>query len=310
MGVFMGEFNQVLFMAQPPSFLMLPVSTAPVAPAPLANALGDIPKDLAHRLQVACLAAYQAGHIQRERLHAPHQVRTKSSNIDLVTEVDQACDALISKTLVRFFPDDALLTEETFETGDTICMDRCWVVDPLDGTTNYTHAFPFFCVSIAYVVQGQPLVGVVYAPLQDECFTAVKGYGAWLNGRPLRVTGQTQLHHALLATGFPYDAQQGTVANLPHFGAFLCQAQAVRRPGAAALDLACVACGRLDGFWELKLSPWDVAAGMLLVTEAGGQVSDLTGQPMNLAQRPLNILASNGPLHGPMQQVLALSGHA
>ena len=280
---------------------MTPLMTAPPN---VLSTKPPMPKELYHRLQVACLAAYEAGHLQREQLHAVHQIQTKASAIDLVTEVDQACDALITKRLSAFFPEDTLLTEETYQPGDAICMDQTWVVDPLDGTTNYTHTFPVFAVSIAYVVQGKPVIGVVYAPVLDECFTAVAGHGAWLNGASLSVTKQTNLRNALLATGFPYDVQSDTVNNLKNFEAFLGRSQAVRRPGAAALDLAAVACGRFDAFWELKLAPWDVAAGILLVTEAGGQVTDFRGNPFDLSQRSLKILASNGQLHSTMLGVL------
>jgi myo-inositol-1(or 4)-monophosphatase len=170
-----------------------------------------------------------------------------------------------------------------------------WIIDPLDGTVNFAHGFPLFCVSIALEAGGVVEYGVVYDPLREELFEAARGRGAWLNGRPLRVSGVDRLDGALLATGFPYDIRERLPETLARLGRLLAVAQGVRRAGSAALDLAYVAAGRLDGFFEENLKPWDTAAGVLLVTEAGGQVSTFTGEPYDLEAD--NIIASNTSLH-------------
>jgi myo-inositol-1(or 4)-monophosphatase len=238
-----------------------------------------------------------AGAIQRDRYETVLDVRTKSASIDLVTEVDHACEALIVETLHRERPDDAILAEEG--SGD----DRAgatwrWVIDPLDGTMNYAHGYPRFCVSIGVSRDGEPTVGAVYDPLLDELFAATRGGGATCNGRPIRVSVETRLSHALLATGFAYDVHQSREDNLDHFATFVKQARGLRRDGSAALDLCYVAAGRFDGFWELKLHPWDVAAGNLIVDEAGGRTSDLSGRPP--AGDGRETLATNGHLHDAM----------
>jgi len=197
-------------------------------------------------------------------------------------------------------PHDALLTEESqAESGSSGVR---WIVDPLDGTTNYAHAFPHFAISIGVEVAGARAAGVVYDPMRDELFEAECGRGARLNGAPVRVSGIAELRRALLATGFAYDVHSRRTPNLVHFERFIGCAQAIRRAGSAALDFAYVACGRFDGYWELHLAPWDVAAGILLVQEAGGSVSDFDGgaPPASGAR----IAASNGRVHGAMLEVL------
>ncbi|MGE0199331.1 MAG: inositol monophosphatase family protein [Candidatus Melainabacteria bacterium] len=249
-------------------------------------------------LELAVKASRAAGAHQMAHFGQVLEIHTKSNANDLVTQVDTACDAMIRAMLTEGAPGVSLLTEETYTEGDAMAVDHAWIVDPLDGTNNYAHAFPHFAVSIAYVVQGQVQAGVVFDPFKNELFTALRGHGARLNDRPLRVTGCTALPEAILATGFPYDTGTNPDNNLTEFVALRRQIRGVRRVGAAALDLAYTAAGRLDGFWELRLSSWDVAAGLLLVQEAGGVVSDYAGQPIDLSQRRINILAAATPALG------------
>lgn len=220
--------------------------------------------------------------------------------VDLVTEADRAAEKLIVDMIHENFPDHSVLAEE--EGGRERGSDHRWIIDPLDGTTNFAHGFPWFAVSIGYQRRDKLLLGVVYNPCSDELFLAERGQGASLNGRPLRVSATTMLQRALLATGFPYDRKESTVNNYDHFVNLQQAAQACRRPGAASLDLACVAAGRFDGYWEMKLKPWDLAAGTLLVEEAGGRVTDFDGLPMLLDRG--ECLASNGLIHDEMQTVL------
>lgn len=250
---------------------------------------------------LAVRLARAAGAIQRDRYETELEISTKSAPIDLVTEVDRACEALIVETLVRERPHDAILAEEGG--GD----DRAgatwrWVIDPLDGTMNYAHGYPRFCVSIGVQHEGVPTLGVVYDPLLDELFSAARGEGATINGRALRVSRETQLSRALLATGFAYDVHRSPEDNVDHFRKFVKTARGLRRDGSAALDLCYVAAGRFDGFWELKLHPWDVAAGNLIVDEAGGRTSDLAGNPPDGEGR--ETLASNGHIHEAMIEII------
>ena len=223
--------------------------------------------------------ARAAGAIQRARYETTLTVRTKSASIDLVTEVDHACEALIVERIRAARPRDAILAEEGGG-EDLAGATWRWVIDPLDGTMNFAHGYPRFCVSIGVERGAVRTLGVVYDPLLDELYTAVRGRGAWLNGRRLRVSTTASLGEALLATGFAYDVRRSAVDNLDHFAALVKRSRAVRRDGSAALDLCYVAAGRLDGYWELKLLPWDVAAGLLIVEEAGGRTSDLRGGPV------------------------------
>lgn len=249
------------------------------------------------RLEVHDLAidlAMRAGAIQRERYETKLDVQTKSASIDLVTEVDRACEAVIVSGIGEARPDDAILAEEGG--GD----DRAgatwrWIIDPLDGTTNFAHGFPRFCVSIGVQHDGRTTVAVVYDPLLDELFHAVRGAGAWLGDRRLHVSGRSDFGEALVATGFAYDVHESAADYLAPFTRVLQAARGIRRDGSAALDLCYVAAGRLDAYWELKLHPWDVAAGSLLVEEAGGRVSDLDGGPAPAGGH--RIVASNGKVH-------------
>jgi myo-inositol-1(or 4)-monophosphatase len=252
-------------------------------------------------LELALGLAREAGAIQRERYETDFQIATKSSAVDLVTDVDRACERHIVDALTRERPDDAILAEEG-SGADRSGSGWRWVIDPLDGTTNYAHGYPRFCVSIGVERDDVSAVGVVYDPLLDETYHALRGAGAFRNGQPIRVSSEPALDRALLATGFAYDRRASEEDNLDHFGAFLKNARALRRDGSAALDLCYVASGRLDGFWELNLAAWDVAAGALLVEEAGGRVSDCAGGPA--PRSGLEIVASNGRIHEAMLAVL------
>lgn len=252
-------------------------------------------------LALAVDLARRAGALQKRRYETRLEIGTKSASTDLVTEVDRACEALIVDALARERPHDAVLAEEGSGTERAGATWR-WVIDPLDGTTNYAHGYPRFCVSIGVEREDARHLGVVYDPLLDELYTAVRGGGALRNGAPIRVSPEDDLGRSLLATGFAYDARESSVDNLDHFGAFLKRTRALRRDGSAALDLCYVASGRLEGYWELKLQPWDVAAGALVVEEAGGRVTDFAGT--GTARSGREVVASNGGIHGAMLAVL------
>ena len=252
------------------------------------------------RLQIAKAAAKKAGRYLIEALPRKHQV-SKKGVVDLVTEADRYAEKLIHEIIKGDFPDDSFLAEEGTRTENK--SDLIWLVDPLDGTINYAHRFPVFCVSIALAERGRPQIGCIYNPNLDECFTARRGQGAYLNGESIHVSATAELLDSLLATGFPYDVRESDNDNMNNFITFYKRgAQAVRRAGSAALDLAYTACGRFDGFWEMKLNPWDIGAGILLVKEAGGRVTDFSGGPVDLFKG--EVLASNGIIHAKMQQIL------
>ncbi len=252
-------------------------------------------------LITACRAALTAGHIIKERYDQPHTVIMKGA-INLVTETDLAAEAAIIASLAADTPELPIMTEESTATHRQTPQSRFWVVDPLDGTTNFAHGFPYFAVSIALLENGKPLVAVIYAPMVDELFCAAQGSGAWLNGQSIRVSERQRLIEALIGTGFPYELDQTLSGVMRQLTTVIASVRDIRRAGAAALDLAYVACGRLDGFYEINLQPWDTAAGWLLVEEAGGRVSDLSGS----AYSPFvpEILASNGKLHHLLLQLL------
>ncbi len=251
-------------------------------------------------LDVAVEAALLAGRYQRFRFASQVAVDMKGDK-DLVTEVDRDSEKLIVEHLLARFPDHMILAEE----GEYPCTGSSlrWIIDPVDGTTNYAHGFPWFCASIALESAGELLVGVIYNPMHDELFTATKGGGAYLNGRRLHVSTRYPLRDTLLGTGFPYDCATDPANNFASFIAFQKAARGIRRAGAAALDLAYLAAGRLDGFWELKLKPWDVAAGVLMIREAGGTVSTFDGSAYDVSNH--RIVASNGLIHGEMVAMLA-----
>jgi myo-inositol-1(or 4)-monophosphatase len=239
--------------------------------------------------------AVEAGRLQKSRLWQPVRIENKGT-IDLVTEVDKASEALLVGGLQASFPEHDFLAEEN-DYGSRGASHK-WIIDPLDGTTNFAHGFPWFAVSIALEIEGEICLGIVYHPMMDELFSAVKGCGAQLNGRPLRVTACNRLQNSLLATGFPYDSASDPENNFRQFAAFQKSCRGIRRAGAAALDLAYVAAGRFDGFWECKLKPWDVAAGQLLVREAGGRVTGYDGSCYSVYNH--RIVASNGIIHDEM----------
>jgi myo-inositol-1(or 4)-monophosphatase len=251
----------------------------------------------------ARLAAEEAGRMLLRGFGRVEDVRHKGT-VDLVTEYDRAAEKRIVSIIRDRHPDHAIVAEEgQGQEGSSLWR---WFVDPLDGTTNYAHGYPCFSVSIAAEREGRTVVGMVHDPLHAETFTAVRGEGALLNGTPIRVSTTAELSESLLATGFPYDVRESGENNLDHFGAFIVSAQAVRRAGSAALDLSYVAAGRFDGFWELKLKPWDVAAGALIVLEAGGTVTDFRGGSEGIDGR--EVVASNGLIHDAMLSVLRRSG--
>ncbi|MEE9614839.1 MAG: inositol monophosphatase family protein [Thermodesulfobacteriota bacterium] len=251
----------------------------------------------------AVSAAREAGGMLREKLGRAGTIEFKGA-VDLVTEMDRRAEELIVSRIRKVFPDHGILTEESEE---RVSASGCrWVIDPLDGTTNYAHGFPVFCVSIAFEDPEGLLFGVVYDPMLDETFTAERGGGAYLNGERIRVSKTETLDRSLLATGFPYDVRTSERNNLDHFAEFAVRAQAIRRAGSAALDLAYVAAGRFDGFWEMKLRPWDVAAAGLMVSEAGGSIKDMDGGPFSSATA--DVLASNGLIEGEMNEVLGRPG--
>lgn len=250
-------------------------------------------------LETATAAARTAGSLLKDNLQGIRQISYKGE-IDLATEMDRKSEQAIVECIRGAFPHHGLLAEEGARIESP--SGYLWIVDPLDGTTNYAHGYPIFAVSIGLEKDGEVILGVVYDPLRDELFSAVKGEGAKLNGGKLAVSETDRLIRSLLATGFPYDRATSSDNNIAHFNAMIMVSQEVRRTGSAALDLCSVAAGRLDGYWELKLRPWDVAAGSLIVREAGGIVSDLSGTRFSV--RDHAIVASNGKIHGQMLEVL------
>lgn len=250
-------------------------------------------------MAVAQEAALKAGKILRGHIDGIRKISYKG-DINLVTEMDMRSERCVVETLRSAFPDHAIIAEE----GTRILNESgyTWIIDPLDGTTNYAHGYPCFSVSIALEHRSEVIAGVVYDPMREELFSARKGAGAFLNGKQLRVSPVDTLIKSLLATGFPYDRKESEKNNLNYFHDLLMASQEVRRDGSAALDLCFVAAGRFDGFWELKLKPWDIAAGSLIVREAGGTVSDLAGNAVALDAE--EIVASNGSIHHQMVEAL------
>jgi myo-inositol-1(or 4)-monophosphatase len=247
-------------------------------------------------LEVAVDAARRAGALLLERFGSLRQIHYKGSPSNLVTEMDQQAEALVVDCIRRRFPDHAILAEEGGVRPGS--ASHRWIVDPLDGTTNYAHGMPFFAVSIALEIEGRVQVGVVFDPNRDECFTATRGRGAFLNGAPLRVSETPTLDESLLSTGFPYEIRKIRDNNLAEHAAFMVRCRSVREMGSAAINLALVAAGRLDAFWELSLGPWDVAAGCLMVEEAGGRVTNPAGEAVDI-DAP-SVVASNGRIHAEM----------
>ena len=250
-------------------------------------------------LETAWQAAEAAGEIIRANWHKPKTIDYKGV-IDLVTDTDRQCERTIVEILTRRFPEHSILAEE-----ETL-LERHgnsfrWIVDPLDGTTNFAHGYPHFCVSIALEQSAEVILGLVYDPLRRECFRAIKGGGATLNGQSICCSAVDDLNKALLATGFPYDRRDFADDYLSYFKALFIRCQGIRCNGSAALDLCYVACGRIDGYWELKLKPWDVAAGSLIVSEARGKLSDFRGQRFDISGS--ETLAANALIHPQMARI-------
>ena len=251
-------------------------------------------------LATAVEAVLRAGDIQMASFGASIEVSKKGA-IDLVTEVDFAVERMFRAMIAERFPDHTVLAEELGSAGQREGR-FCWIFDPLDGTTNYAHGLPIFASSLALEIEGVVTVGAIYDPTRKELFTASLGGGAYLNGVPMRVSSTPSLLDALLVTGFPYTVHQASEELVSLFAAFLSEAQAVRRLGSAALDLCYVAAGRMDGFWEQHLKPWDMAAGALMLTEAGGRITAVDGSRFDL--RKGQLMASNGVIHNALLDVV------
>ena len=252
-------------------------------------------------LDVATEAALAAGAILQAYWGNLEAIEEKGRPGDLVTEADKAAEAAILQILHRHVPDHKILAEESGQLGNQESA-YLWAIDPLDGTTNYAHQYPASAVSVGLIIDGIPQVGAIFDPFREELFRAAKGLGATRNRRPIRVSDTATLEKSLLVTGFAYDRRQTTDNNYAEFCHLTHLTQGVRRSGSAALDLAYVACGRLDGYWERGLSPWDIAAGIVLVEEAGGTVTAYDRSPLNISSG--RILATNGPLHSSLSQAL------
>jgi myo-inositol-1(or 4)-monophosphatase len=244
--------------------------------------------------------AWQAGAILRAGYGRQIQIDYKGV-IDLVTEIDRASEAFLLEAICSRFPGHQVVAEES---GVLAGSDsQVWFVDPLDGTVNYAHGVPIFAVSLAYAVAGQVALAAIFDPMRDELYTAERGRGAWLNGQQMRVSVAPALAQSLLVTGFPYDVWSNSDNNLDHYAAFALKSRGVRRLGSAAIDLGYVAAGRFDGFWEIRIAPYDIAAGALIVQEAGGIVTDMYGCPDYLAATP-SIVAANPQIHSQMVELL------
>ncbi|HNS37604.1 MAG TPA: inositol monophosphatase family protein [Anaerolineaceae bacterium] len=244
--------------------------------------------------------ARQAGALLQAGLGKKHTIEYKGP-VNLVTEMDQASEALLIDLIRSRCPDHKIITEES---GALAGADGCcWYIDPLDGTTNYAHGLPIYAVSIGFVANGIQQLGVVYDPSRDECFSAEHGRGAWLNDQPIHVTTETELQHSLLVTGFPYSILTSNNNNLGYFNRFSLRSRAVRRLGSAALDLCYVAMGRFDGYWELLLQSWDIAAGSLIAAEAGAHLTDMQGGP-NFMSPPHSLIVANPAIHAQMLAVI------
>jgi myo-inositol-1(or 4)-monophosphatase len=253
-------------------------------------------------LESAIEFAHAAGDVLKDYAGREKQVQFKGRG-NLVTIADKESEALIIRSIRGRYPGHAILTEESGAIAPTQSgTDFQWIIDPLDGTTNFAHQYPFYCVSVAVEQAGDVICGAVYDPVRDEMFSAARGEGSFLNGERLHVSEVSQLSHALLLTGFPYNFRERVGTVVGQFREFLMESQAVRRGGSAALDLSYIAAGRCDGFWELDLHPWDTAAGGVIAEEAGARVTDFAGNPFSIYMT--EILASNGRIHDAMEAVL------
>jgi len=253
-------------------------------------------------LATAIEAVIRAGQVQLSRFGTDIRVDKKGA-IDLVTEIDVQIEREFREMIAGRFPDHVVLGEEFGSSGDRDATPPfCWVFDPIDGTTNYAHGLPIFCSSLALEIDGEIVVGAVYDPTRRELFTAERGHGAWLNGSPLRVSSADDLIDSLLVTGFHYGIQRDPEELVSLFREFIQRSRAVRRLGSAALDMCYVGAGRFDGYWESKIQPWDVAAGALIVAEAGGRVSTIRGDLFR--SRAGSVIATNGRIHDLMLEVI------
>jgi myo-inositol-1(or 4)-monophosphatase len=266
-------------------------------------------------LNTAIEAVKEAGAIQKERFGENFKIEHKGE-INLVTEVDYQCEKVIIDIIKRDYPEHEILTEEAgsvqglppfyspLTKGGQNRRGFKWIIDPLDGTTNYAHHYPCFCASVGLEIDGEVAVGSVYNPMLDELFTGIKENGSYLNGKRLKVSAIGDIGTSLLATGFPYDIRESKENNLSHFCNFAVRVQAIRRAGSAVLDLCYLAAGRFDGFWELKLNPWDMAAASLMVKEAGGVITNFRGGEFSIYKG--ETLASNGLIHRDMINILKM----
>lgn len=255
-------------------------------------------------IHVAIEAAKEAGRFLKFSIGKVRNIEVKhGEERNLVSEIDKASEKKIIDIIKRHFPTHGILAEESGASG---ASDYKWIIDPLDGTTNFLHGLPLYCVTIGLEYKGEIVAGVVYDPNLDELFTAERGSGAYLNGKRMQVSKSRELIQSLLVTGFPYDIANNPDNAIEHFVNFLVKGQGIRRLGSAAMDLSYVAAGRLDGFWEVNLNPWDMAAGLLFVQEAGGKVTDFSGTPSTVYTK--QILASNGHIHNAMLAILQKPG--
>ncbi len=252
-------------------------------------------------LDIASEAALEAGAILQDKFCKLENIEEKGRSGDLVTEADKAAEAMVLKVLNRHVPEHQILSEESGTLGGNDSK-YLWAIDPLDGTTNYAHGYPIAAVSIGLMIDGIPQVGVVYNPFRDELFRAAKGLGATCNRRPIHVSLTAQLKDTLLVTGFAYDRRETTDNNYAEFCYLTHLTQGVRRIGSASIDITDVACGRLDGYWERGLSPWDITAGIVIVEEAGGLVTAYDKTPVDLTSGRL--LVTNGKIHDSLSQAL------
>jgi myo-inositol-1(or 4)-monophosphatase len=252
-------------------------------------------------LNFAIDIARSAGGILKHYMAREKHVELKG-RANLVTIADKESEALIIAQIRDRYPEHSILAEESGLLGAAGPAEGKWIIDPLDGTTNFAHQYPFFCVSIALELDGRILCGAVYDPLRDEMFSGARGLGSFMNGKRLRVSDIDRLRSALVMTGFPYGFREKLQIIMKQFEAFLVESQAVRRGGSAALDMCYAAIGRVDGFWEMDLHPWDTAAGLVILEEAGGRVTDFSGRPFSIYGKRL--LASNGHIHNAMIEIL------
>jgi len=250
-------------------------------------------------LNIAIQAASEAGKYLKDTFSKRPKIEFKGK-IDLVTERDRKSQEIIANMIKKAFPDHSILGEENLNIEKD--KELLWLIDPLDGTTNYAHSLPIFSVSIAFLEQGKTKVGAVYNPMLEEMFRAIQGEGVFLNRKQIHVSPAKEIKDSVLATGFPYDLRESKITNFEQFKNFLFAARAIRRCGSAAIDLSYVAAGRYDGFWEFKLSPWDTAAALLFVEEAGGKLTDFSGNAYNPFMK--ECLASNGHIHSQMLEIL------